>query len=178
MGVRVLDLLQKHSMTSIACIKFTRALLGLNSNMSSVIKNVNFAPGESSEIRVMIKTNKRRVVYKSYEGQERVNFKSVSNRGQFTHNGSLIASIVCNRTPKDSIANTLAAIGVYCKLGFEDATNLMRMYDAQYKFLRQAPWEIVRCTREKWVKFDTMKVGKVGELEIRPETEFEEGVLS
>lgn len=164
-------------MTSIACIKFTRALLGLNSNMSSVIKNVNFAPGESSEIRVTRKTNKRRVVYKSYEGQERVNFKSVSNRGQFTHNGSLIASIVCNRTPKDSIANTLAAIGVYCKLGFEDATNLMRMHDAQYKFLRQAPLlDALRC--EKWVKFDTMKVGKVGELEIRPETEFEEGALS
>lgn len=179
MGIWVRDLLARHRSTTTSCIKTCKALLGMKSNMSSTIKSVEFSPSVGGKLRVVMKRNKRNVPFRVYEGEERVNFRSNCNRGQFTHNGALITSIVCNLGPKDEIRATLAAIDLYCKLGFEESNSdsLFSMTQKVYEALRETPWVVARCEQKRWRGFNTMLPGKAGELEMKQETEFEEGVL-
>lgn len=177
LGVPVPDCLQQYANTGISCIRFTRALLNMPSVMVSEIKRVTFSPNPTLKVHTQIYRNMKGVQFKIYQGEERVNFKISGCQGQFTHNGFVITSIVCNRTAKNILKMTLASIGVYCKILFKEnhEANLKRMQESVYEELLHCPWKVIRCEPPQWYRFDTMAPGSVGELSIKEETEYEEG---
>lgn len=52
--------------------------------------------------------------------------------------------------------------------------NLKKIQDTVFATLPRSPWIVIRATREKWLKTDTMKEQSIGELSIKSETEYEE----
>lgn len=177
LGTPIIDVLEQHANSGIDCVKSVRALLKLRSSMNSEIKGVEFSPDQSGNVRVILRQKQSEVYYKTFEGAERVNYRSVSCRGQFTHDGHLITSIVCNVFLTDEIRVVLAAIGTYCKVDFmyDKSRNFNQMQDSKFEEFRKCPWIVARCTKPQWHKFNTMKPGKVEELYLKTETEFEEG---
>lgn len=124
-----------------------RALLRLPSVMTSKIREVQFVPNHTSNVRAQLYRNMKGVLFRVYQGNERVNIKIEGCQDKLTHNWFIITSIVCNRTAKDTLRMAIASIGVYCEILFKEnhEANLKRMQDAVYTLLLTQPWIVVRC---------------------------------
>lgn len=152
-------------------VLITKTLLGLPICMRSEFHKVNFFP-HFSDVRVYTMQTKLKIPYKVYSGVERVSFKYDALRGSFSHDGESIYDISCNFTDRTELAHVLAAIAVYCRKNFQDATGrtFNECCENMFNVYRLEPWKVIGCRRSEWFKINHQPTRR-GELTICIESE-------